>query len=164
MRAAENVMLAGPLSSQMLPISEVQVEWNPDDGKLAQLESLYGRRGSLAIPRSGSAEDETETYRKTLSLLREAFALSYSPWQQLGVKTIISDWLEKIPRGFLDLLGERRPKALILLAHLACLLKRAEHFWYMKGAGERIVSTILISVGEEWLDWIQWPLEVMGMN
>ena len=164
MRAAEDVILAGPMGSQLRPISEVHVEWNPDDDKLARLEALYGRRGSLAIPLSGSAEDEAETYRKTLQLLREAFALPFSPWQQIGVKMIISDWLEKVPRGFLDLLGERRPKALILLAHLACLLKRAEHFWYMKGAGERIVSTVTESLSEEWMDWIQWPLEVMRMG
>lgn len=156
-------MLARPVGSQMLPVHEVHLEYNPDDSKLAQLQALYGRRGSLAVPLGGSAEDEEETYRKTLRLLREAFALSYSPWQPLGVKMIISDWLEKIPQEFLDLLGEHRPKALILLAHLACLLKKAEHFWYMKGAGERIVSAVMDTLGEEWRVWIHWPLEVMGM-
>lgn len=164
MRAAENVILAGPIVSQMLSGSDVQVGWNPDDDKLARLEALCGRRGSLAVPSSGSTEDELEVYRRTLQLLREAFALQYSPWQQVGVKTIISDWLEKIPRTFLDLLGDRQPKALILLAHLACLLKRAEHFWYMKGAGERIVNTVIDSLSQEWINWIQWPCEVMGMD
>lgn len=164
MRAAENVVLAAPMGSQLLPVGDVQVQWNPEDNKLARLEALFGPRDSLAVPLGGTAEDEGETYRKTLQLLREAFALPYCPWQQLGVKTIISDMLEKIPRSFLELLGERRPKALILLAHLACLLKRAEHIWYMTGAGERILSTVMVLLAGEWVDWIQWPLEIMGMD
>ena len=144
------------------PVNEVQVEWNPDDDKLARLETLYGRRNSLGIPTGGHAEEEAMVYRRTLHLLREAFAFPYSPWGTLGIKVAISDWLEKVPREFLDLLGEHRPEALVLLAHIACLLKSAERYWYMKGAGERIVRTVVNLLDEEWIGWIQWPLEFMG--
>ena len=162
MRAAEELVKSGSMGFPLRPVSEVNVGWNPDDDKLARLEALYGRRDSLAIPLSGSGEDEASIYRRTLQLLREAFALPYSPWQGLGAKVAISDWLERVPREFLDLLVERRPKALVLLAHIACLLKRAEQYWYMNGAGERIVRTVVNLLDQEWIGWIQWPLEIMG--
>ena len=162
MRAAEELVKSGSVGFPLRPVNEVNVEWNPDDHKLAGLEALYGRRDSLAIPLSGHTEDEACIYRRTLQLLREAFALPYSPWEGLGVKVAISDWLEKIPREYLDLLGERRPKALVLLAHIACLLKRAERYWYMSGAGERILRTVVNLLDDEWMGWIQWPHEVMG--
>ena len=161
MRAAEELVKSGSMGFPLQRGSEVHVEWNPDDDKLARLEALYGRRDSLAIPLSGHDEDEVSVYRRTLQLLREAFALPYSPWEAIGVKVAISDWLEKVPREFLDLLGERRPKALVLLAHIACLLKRAERYWYMNGAGERILKSVIALLDQEWIGWIQWPLEVM---
>lgn len=164
MRSAEELVRSDPMGFQLRPVSEVHVEWNPDDDKLARLEALYGQRASLAIPLSRHADDEAETYRRTLHLLREAFARPYSPWERCGVKMAIYDWLERIPREFLDLLGERRPKALILLAHIACLLKRAEQYWYINGAGERIVKTVVNLLDEDLMGWIRWPLAIVGIR
>lgn len=155
-------VLNSQMGFQPRPVHDVHVEWNPDDDKLARLEALYGRRDSLTIPQHGGAQEEVMVYRRTLHLLREAFAYPYTPWGTLGIKVAISDWLEKVPREFLDLLCEHRPEALVLLAHIACLLKCAERFWYMKGAGERIVRTVVNLLDEEWIGWIQWPLEFMG--
>jgi len=39
------------------------------------------------------------------------------------------------------------------------MLKRNDHVWYLKGLGTRLLENIRQALGEEWLPWIQWPLD-----
>ncbi|PSN71163.1 hypothetical protein BS50DRAFT_275798 [Corynespora cassiicola Philippines] len=131
---------------------------NPDDHRLVALQSML-----YDLP----AEDQVEiaAYESSLFELRQAFAHTFSPESKLGTKYAILVWCERVPSMYLDMLKQRRPRALVLFAHIAILAKRAEHlFWYLDGWAELCLSEMKPYLGDEFLPWIEWPLEACGMN
>lgn len=152
----------GPMAFQVRSIQgDIDLSCNPEDYRLAALETLVdGRDSSCPLP-----EREMEAYRITLRLLRESAAIPLQPSQTFGIKLSLFRWVELIPQVYLELLGELRPHALILLAHFCILLGRSgAHYWYMAGAAERLISAIQDNLDEEWWSWIAWPLQMVSSN
>jgi Orsellinic acid/F9775 biosynthesis cluster protein D/Fungal specific transcription factor domain len=81
---------------------------------------------------------------------------SYTMW------IAIHTWPVQVPEGYLDLLKERDPAALVVLAHYCILLRPLEDNWYMHGYTSRLLSRIYTQLDEEWYTWLQWPLEIIG--
>lgn len=59
----------------------------------------------------------------------------------------------------MDLIYERDPRALIVLAHFCVLLKRIDHIWFLRGLGPGLLGNIWKVLGEEWRPWIQWAMD-----
>jgi hypothetical protein len=75
----------------------------------------------------------------------------------------VHTWPVQVSQEFLDLLKERDPAALILLAHYCILfVPLEEEHWYMKGYSRRLLSRIYNKLDEEWRTWLQWPIEKIG--
>ncbi|MCJ1340141.1 hypothetical protein MMC09_005435 [Bachmanniomyces sp. S44760] len=154
---AEKWIANGPMTYQVRRIRwKVDVSCNPDDGKLAALESLLDRGSDIATSPNG--EEEMQAYRMTLQLLRESFAMPYLPSQTLGVKLSLFLWVESMPQLFLELLSELRPEALILFAHSCVMMKKMSQYWYIEGVAESILSAIKATLDDHWRPWIAWPL------
>lgn len=152
----------GPMAFQLrtVPPGEIDLTYNPDDARLAALEDLFDRK-YLACHIS---EEDTAVYRTTLRLLRETFAIPFLPHQILGVKLSMFTWAEHIPQRYLELLGDLKPQALILLAHFCVLLEEGgAHYWYMEGAAKRLISALRGVLDDEWKPWIAWPLEKVNI-
>lgn len=99
----------------------------------------------------------------TLNLLRESAAIPFLPCRTLGIKLAMFRWVELIPQLYLELLGDLKPQALILLAHYCILLhKGGEIYWYMEGAAERLLLSLKNILSEEWRAWISWPLQLVN--
>ena len=78
--------------------------------------------------------------------------------------TAVYIWPVQVSQEFLDLLKERDPAALILLAHYCILfVPLEEKHWYMKGYSRRLLSRIYNKLDEEWRTWLQWPIEKIGL-
>ncbi|KAK2743697.1 hypothetical protein FQN55_007100 [Onygenales sp. PD_40] len=75
---------------------------------------------------------------------------------------VIFVWPIAIPQAYLMLLGERKPEALVILAHYSVLLARVDDQWYMEGWARYLVRQIETALGEEWASWLEWPKEVTG--
>lgn len=148
----------GPMAFQIRSIvGEIELSHNPEDSRFAALESLFDQRNSSPI--SGR---EIEAYRTSLRLLRESAAIPLQPYQTLGIKLSMFRWVELVPQLYLELLGELKPQALILLAYFCILLKRGSKlYWYMEGAAERLISSLQNILDEEWKPWIAWPLQIV---
>jgi hypothetical protein len=57
---------------------------------------------------------------------------------------------------------ERCPQALVIVAVYCVLLKRTGQVWWINGKAEdllRVVKSEL--VGQEWDEWLAWPVEVV---
>jgi hypothetical protein len=151
----------GPMAFQLRTVDEdIDVSYNPEDWRLAELNSLFD--GSNAC--NTLSEAEIKAYRTTLKLLRESSAMPLLPNHTVGVKLAMFLWVEKIPQMYLELLGEMKPEALILLAHFCVLLKAGgSSYWYMEGAAERLASALHdILLDDEWKNLIAWPLQVIN--
>lgn len=66
-------------------------------------------------------------------------------------------WPLLISKGYLELLGQRRPEALIIFAHYAVILHYGRHMWLVGQAGHHIISLITKALGPEWQPWLVWP-------
>ncbi|QSS59627.1 C6 zinc finger domain-containing protein [Histoplasma capsulatum] len=76
---------------------------------------------------------------------------------------VIFVWPIAIPQTYLKLLGERKPEAMVILAHYSALLQRLDDQWFMKGWARYLVKQIEMTLGEEWQPWLCWPKEVTGV-
>jgi hypothetical protein len=150
----------GPMAFQIRSIEgEIDVSYNPEDIRLAALDTLFDQDG---VSRSLSGR-EIEACRTTLRLLRQSAAIPFLPCQTLGIKQSMFRWVELVPQLYLQLLGDLKPQALILLAHYCILLRKGgDQYWYMEGAAERLLSSIRSILGEEWNPWIAWPLQMVN--
>ncbi|OJD14155.1 hypothetical protein AJ78_05482 [Emergomyces pasteurianus Ep9510] len=76
---------------------------------------------------------------------------------------VIFVWPIAIPQTYLKLLGERKPEAMVILAHYSALLQRLDDQWYMKGWARYLVKQIETALSEEWQPWLCWPKEATGV-
>lgn len=67
-----------------------------------------------------------------------------------------------VPSHFIQLLGEKRPRALVIFAHFMALNKRVERYWWLHGAAERDVKGIASILPEAWKWAMEWPLEMIS--
>lgn len=74
-------------------------------------------------------------------------------------------WLFEIPFGFVELLEQRRPAALIIFAHFSLLLHNAPKFWWNEPISAKIVKAVVAVLPREYHRWIEWPMcEVLGAD
>ena len=62
---------------------------------------------------------------------------------------------------FTNLLLKRKPEALIILCHYAVLLHQKRHIWLVRNAGQILISEITRFLGTYWLEWLDWPNQVL---
>jgi len=68
-----------------------------------------------------------------------------------------------ISDGFLKLLEEKLPEALIIAAHYCVALKRAENMWWVRGKPENLLRTVMGELPAGWERWTKWPVDqVLG--
>lgn len=127
---------------------------NPDDAHLYALESFMTNGHESPLPQS---KQNAQIYRTALQLLRQSFAMIYLPDQSVGIKRAINVWVERLPKEFLEFLSSGDPNALVLLAHWCVLIKKAERFWYLSGAAERIVTAVHQNLPDDFKNLVAWP-------
>ena len=66
-----------------------------------------------------------------------------------------------MPRHFIDLLDERQPRALVVLAYYFALLARLRDTWWIGDTGRREVVAINGVLEDRWLPLMRWPLVAM---
>ena len=59
----------------------------------------------------------------------------------------------QIPPAFIKIVGERRPRALVILTHVMVCAKYVEKYWWCKGVAEREVGGLKALLGEELEQW-----------
>ncbi|KEF61681.1 uncharacterized protein A1O9_03249 [Exophiala aquamarina CBS 119918] len=74
-------------------------------------------------------------------------------------------WLVTLSEPFTELVDQRKPEALVILAHYAVILHRRRQSWAIGQAGRRTLDQIRQYLGKRWDRWLEWPESVMqGAN
>ncbi|KAJ9296120.1 transcriptional regulator family: Fungal Specific TF [Paecilomyces variotii] len=68
-----------------------------------------------------------------------------------------------IPRKFIDFVEERRPRALVILAHYFALASKVRSAWWMGKTPEREIRAIMMVLPPEWQEHMHWPLAMTGL-
>lgn len=66
-----------------------------------------------------------------------------------------------VPRKFIDLVEDRQPRALLVMAHFFALLGKLRDIWWVGDIGRREVAATQAILPEEWQDLMQWPLKTV---
>ena len=53
--------------------------------------------------------------------------------------------------------------ALVILAYWAMLLKYMQSVWFMKGWDVHVMGGIRASLRSQFQEWIEWPMQQLGM-
>jgi hypothetical protein len=84
-------------------------------------------------------------------------------------------WPIIVPETYIQLVNQRRPEALILLAHFCLLLSKIDHVWFLKGICRRVLRSVCRMVGtgvgdtgeggeKGWEEWVNWPLQELVLT
>ncbi|KAI0975306.1 hypothetical protein F4678DRAFT_322609 [Xylaria arbuscula] len=80
-----------------------------------------------------------------------------------GFKVIrVLRWVVTVRPEFIELIEQRRPEALIIIAHFGVILHDAKDCWVFGDAGAYIIRSITAFLGSYWAEWLTWPNEVLG--
>lgn len=93
-------------------------------------------------------------------LLQWAFDLS-ARLPQSDIPHAVSGWSVVVPPEFVDVLRERRPEALVVMAFYGALIHRTRRYWVCGGNGAYMIGAIARHLGERWRGALQWPLEML---
>ncbi|KAJ4267397.1 hypothetical protein NW762_003504 [Fusarium torreyae] len=99
---------------------------------------------------------DVETYYETLQYLGSLYQNlqdGFGPIMRLRIIT----WFTFVPRHFVQLAREYRPRALIILAYYAAFLKIPSDVWWMVGVGNRSLQDICEHLGPEWQEYLLVP-------
>jgi hypothetical protein len=107
--------------------------------------------------------DINEAYCKAILMLEVIYDVAErSPVSPSD--SLLKVWVHMTPPRFMELLSERQPGALIILAHYAVLFKRSHRYWYFDGVAEQMLHVAEALVPGEWKTWLEWPMEQIRAN
>ncbi|KAH8647136.1 hypothetical protein BX600DRAFT_518421 [Xylariales sp. PMI_506] len=76
--------------------------------------------------------------------------------------TAVQDFLISIPASYVRLLDQRRPEALVVLAHFAVLIHHAAGHWFVGDLGKRLIYLINHHLGPYYTIWLEWPNKMLA--
>ncbi|OQE26723.1 hypothetical protein PENSTE_c005G04499 [Penicillium steckii] len=143
----------------------------------------FAKQGESSIADSGSS-DGGELYQHLQSLLHSNdlnstdkascnqaisslqsvlnFKSIYSA-DSLSINSILT-WPIILDQGYTDLLRRRDPHALVILAHYGVMLHFRRDMWMCGDGGSFMVHLIAQHLGDQWSDWLAWPIQVVSQN
>lgn len=131
--------------------------------------STYAVPSQLLFMVSSITEDDPEyedaqTYYDTSKYIG---ALYYN-LHEGGINPIMNlriiTWFTFVPRGFVELGRQKRPRALVILAYYAMFLKMANRIWWLKGIGHRTLKDICRHLGPEWSHALRVPMLAINVD
>lgn len=72
-------------------------------------------------------------------------------------------WILRISSEYLDLLQDRKPLALIILAHFCVVMYHLRERWWMGDWGIRVLREICDLLGHHWLEAINWATDATSI-
>lgn len=128
------------------------------------------RKGLLPLLRHDGSNDVDEpwdadifnAYAITLSYIGGvilAIRTGEETVQDIGRRLVAFPVL--IPKRFIELVTESRPRALVVLAYYFAIMAKRKDVWYVGDTGNREVRGIMSILPEKWRHWMQWPLQVI---
>ena len=163
--------------SEPLPavIEQVKTSARVEDSRLLSLRTLW----------KAEPCDVQETLNKTLEGLRFNFALvaylsedlpppprhlALEEPQLLDRRPVLTDrsavlvFISKMPVPFTKLLSQHNRAALVLLAYYSVLFDRGGGMWWSENTGKYMALAIALILGQEFRDWLEWPMARLGLE
>ncbi|KAJ5225061.1 hypothetical protein N7468_006286 [Penicillium chermesinum] len=147
-------------SSSFAPIFSIEEARAPlPETTTAVLRHLHEANASCGA--RGQAH-ETEIYAATIDDLGEMLSFVYAGGT---ATTIAGHWAIRLPARFMELLREREPFALVMLAHYGVLLQHLKHRWCFDEWSVRVAKAVWAILDDQWRPLVHWAMrEILGEN
>lgn len=99
-----------------------------------------------------------------LRIMREVYERRSGGSSGVGLMDVLIGWLYRLPEEMVNLLEQKEPHALVLLAYWAVMLLYMESAWFMEGWAEHVLLGISASLGPEFRPWVEWPLRKVRLS
>lgn len=108
------------------------------------------------VCRARDPTHEQEIYTATIDNIAEMLS-----WVYGGTNTsvIAGRWAIKLPSRFLELLREREPLALVMLAHYGVLLQHLKHRWCFDEWCVRVAKAVWAILDDQWRPLVHWAMK-----
>lgn len=137
------------------------IDDNGDQARLSSIRSCWEQESILRMEDQLVLESTLDTLRYVFRL--SSFLSSESAFAaRVGISSCFATllWTTIVPARFCEMVEERCPQALVIVAVYCVLLKRTGQVWWIKGKAEdllRVVKSELVR--QEWDEWLAWPVE-----
>jgi hypothetical protein len=93
-------------------------------------------------------------------------AIEYLQWAFDGQSNAnaIFAWPVLVTSEYTELLTQRRPEALMILAYYAVLLYQHRELWVLGDAGQFLIESITSYLGTYWDKWLAWPYDIIAAS
>jgi hypothetical protein len=149
-------LVEGPLKASIqIPLDrDPSFQQNPVDLHLA-----------LLVPELTSRDPAVGTLCcQALNILRRLLAIIATPNQTISVTALMYWWPAQVPDGYIVLMNEKRPEALVVLAHYCVMLHQIGSHWYMDGCAKKLLLYCKRNLPTHWIRLIQEPLATFGID
>ncbi|KAL4811858.1 hypothetical protein BDW67DRAFT_189229 [Aspergillus spinulosporus] len=103
----------------------------------------------------------TELYKRAIESLQSCLnVIEKRDELHMGINAVTT-WPILVKPEFGELLEQRRPESLVILAYYATLLHRFRDFWLFGDSGAFIIQEVTKYLGPEWDEWMAWPNQVL---
>ncbi|KAJ5951716.1 uncharacterized protein N7479_010129 [Penicillium vulpinum] len=143
-------------------------------GPILQIEEVHGPlpedatdmlkqlREANEVCGSRDANHELRVYEAAIANLEEMLGWCYSG---MRASTIAGRWAIRLQPRFMELLRERDPLALVMLAHYGVLLHYLKHRWCFDEWCVRVSKAVWAILDDQWRPLVQWAMkETLGVN
>ncbi|THX09116.1 hypothetical protein D6D13_06149, partial [Aureobasidium pullulans] len=74
---------------------------------------------------------------------------------------LVDAWSVTLPTVYREMLEERKPVALVILAYYAVLISLTPEVWHLDGWPTLLINRIADILGPEWSEFLSWPQEII---
>ncbi|RMZ90040.1 hypothetical protein DV736_g2744, partial [Chaetothyriales sp. CBS 134916] len=145
-----------PLITEMDTVKTTPTYTIPDTDQISDLFRICG------IP--NHEREVAQTYSLAIHSLLSTFT-QVSVCRNSNESPVLASfvWPITLPPQFLDLLSEKQPEALVILAYYCVVIYWGEldNTWFLRGWASYMLETIKQSVPENWRDHLKWPDEII---
>ncbi|KAF5489502.1 Sterol uptake control protein 2 [Colletotrichum siamense] len=112
--------------------------------------------------KSDLGESTRSACREAIDALQLMFDVQNKPGISPGRRrATVQEWSIRVPTEYVNLLDQRRPEALVVLAYWAVLLHLSREYWAYANAGKALVQSISAHLGTYWSEWLAWPQKMV---
>ncbi|KAL5596605.1 uncharacterized protein BROUX77_007289 [Berkeleyomyces rouxiae] len=147
-------------SSLKASIMEVEDAFHNGRGFEEEVKILYDM-----VNQSHLDPSSLETYNKAISTLHSCLNLHHTLHQNITQPAGgPSTFCITVNKEYIELLKQRRPEALVILAFYATMLYQSRSFWMFADGGQYLIEAITAHLGSHWEHWLLWPNSLIGRN
>lgn len=74
---------------------------------------------------------------------------------------LVDAWSVTLPTVYREMLEERKPVALVILAYYAVLISLTPEVWHLDGWPTLLINRVADVLGPEWSEFLRWPQEMI---